>query len=236
MSIIIDPYRRRITAPQPAFSNVVALLHFDGTDGSTAFTDVIGNTWTANGNAQLTTADFKNGTASLALDGTGDYASTPSNVKFQVGTSTDFCVEAWCKFTSSKLNTLVNKRDSAGAEEFSLYITSGTGGRIQLSVFGSGSAIGTTTYNVDIPLNIWCHIAASRQGTTMRSFLNGQLGDTSTQGAGTVTTNVEPLKIGRDGFSTARDFQGRIDEFRMIKGEALYTTSFIPPPGPHPDS
>ena len=46
------------------------LLHCNGTDGSTTFTDEIGKTVTANGNAQIDTAQSKFGGASGLFDGT----------------------------------------------------------------------------------------------------------------------------------------------------------------------
>ena len=53
-----------------------ALLNFNGTDASTTMLDDFGNTWTASGDAQLDTAQQKFGSASLLLDGTGDYISS----------------------------------------------------------------------------------------------------------------------------------------------------------------
>jgi hypothetical protein len=53
-----------------------ALLNFEGADASTTMLDDFGNTWTANGNAQIDTAQFKFGASSLLLDGTGDYVES----------------------------------------------------------------------------------------------------------------------------------------------------------------
>jgi len=50
-----------------------AILNFDGADASTTIPEEYGNTFSCVGNAQLDTAQFKFGTASLLLDGTGDY-------------------------------------------------------------------------------------------------------------------------------------------------------------------
>jgi hypothetical protein len=57
--------------------DAATLLHFDGSDGSTTFTDsgISPVSFTASGNAQLDTAQQKFGTASVYLDGTGSYAS-----------------------------------------------------------------------------------------------------------------------------------------------------------------
>ena len=63
------------------------LLHCDGTNTSTTITDSSSraNTVTAVGNAQLSTSVKKFGTASLKLDGTGDYCTVPSDQKLTNG-------------------------------------------------------------------------------------------------------------------------------------------------------
>ena len=61
------------------------LLHCnDVPDASTTFTDdgVTGHTITANGNAQIDTADKKFGAASGLFDGTGDYLTAPDHTDF----------------------------------------------------------------------------------------------------------------------------------------------------------
>lgn len=59
-------------------------LECNGSDGSTTFTDSspLVNTVTANGNAQIDTAQSVAGGASCLLDGTGDYLTIPSNTEF----------------------------------------------------------------------------------------------------------------------------------------------------------
>ena len=76
--------------------NVSLLLHGNGTNGSTTITDSspTPKTVTAVGNAQISTAQSKFGGASIAFDGTGDYATVPSASAFDFGTA-DFTVEAW---------------------------------------------------------------------------------------------------------------------------------------------
>jgi len=58
---------------------------FDGADAATAFTDASGMAWTFAANAQLDTAQKKFGTASLYLDGIGDYVQVASDFVFHAG-------------------------------------------------------------------------------------------------------------------------------------------------------
>lgn len=88
--------------------HTVSLLHFDEADGSTytkdsaanwsmdgatQFYDESGKVWTASGNAQLDTAQYK-WTASGLFDGDGDYISTPDHDDFAFG-SGDFTIDLW---------------------------------------------------------------------------------------------------------------------------------------------
>lgn len=62
------------------YSDLTVLLHMDGSNGSTTFTNSIaGASFSAYGNAQISTARSQFGGASCLLDGTGDYLSAAYN-------------------------------------------------------------------------------------------------------------------------------------------------------------
>ena len=89
------PFTSPLAEGNDSFTKV--LLHFDGADAATTITDDnaggSAHTWTAAANAQIDTAQFVFGGASLLIDGTGDYVSTPDHADFTLGSS-DFAVEA----------------------------------------------------------------------------------------------------------------------------------------------
>src|SRR3990167_5787652 len=72
------------------------LLHMDGADASTTFTDEVGHVFTPAGNAQIDTAQSKFGGASGLFDGTGDYITTPNSADFDPGTGS-FTAEMWIR-------------------------------------------------------------------------------------------------------------------------------------------
>ena len=82
-------------------AQTVLLLHCDGTDASTTFTDSSSpaKTVTAVGDAQLDTAQFKFGTASGLFDGTGDELTVTDHADFDFGTG-DFTIEFFVRFNS----------------------------------------------------------------------------------------------------------------------------------------
>jgi hypothetical protein len=207
----------------PYFANVSVLLHMNGSNGSTTFADSSNNaiTVTGYGNAQLSTAQSKFGTASAYFDGTGDYLLTASSLApLQMGTD-DFTVEAFIRPTSSvdSYRALIGLTTT---DNETLYIFSG-----QLRWYISGAAAGT------IAVDTWYHVAASREGTSLRVFIDGTLVDTSTN---SVDITAGRLSVGSAGALASEFFQGWIDELRITKGVARYTANFTPPTAPFPDA
>lgn len=210
-------------ATDPSFASVSLLLRMDGSNGSTTITDNSSNahTITVFGNAQLTTADKKYGTAALTLDGTGDYVMTPADADFAFGTG-DFTVECWCK------PTVVNSNDGLftfGGLSSGLFLASFTSNWYLGTAGSGGTNMGAAT------AGSWQHIAVTRSGTSLRLFINGtQLGGTLTN-----STNLtdNQLKIGYY-YDNTFGFVGLIDEFRVTKGLARYTSNFTAPTAAFP--
>lgn len=213
------------------FSSVNLLCGFNGADAATAFTDEssAARVATFNGNAQLDTADSKWGSASLLLDGTGDFVTFPNNAALSISTG-DFTIEAWVKITASKTHTITGKRDASGAEEHTFQISAG--GLLIGSTF-NGSALLNMQGLTVIALNTWTHVAFSRIGSTGYLHVNGHMDATGSEG-GTPATNTGVFYVGRDGFNSARDFQGWIDEVRFTKvtGARYGASDFAVPQGP----
>ena len=81
-------------------SDTVLMLHGNGTDGSTTFTDsslTTPHTPVAVGNAQIDTAQSKFGGASIYFDGSGDALTIPNDGDFTFG-SDDLTVDFWVRF------------------------------------------------------------------------------------------------------------------------------------------
>jgi hypothetical protein len=202
------------------YPQVAALLHFDGTNGSTVITDNSKNnlTVTATNGAFISTAQSKFGGASAFFDGTNDYLSIPNNAEFNF-TSGTFTVELWSYFSSvSGQRVLVtNYQNSVNGWAIQLYL-----GVINVNLSGDGfDIIGTTT----ILANTWYHIAVSGTAGSYKLFLNG-VQEGSTYTGGTTLTSTSALIIGR--IVSAAYFNGYIDELRITNGYARYTGNFTP--------
>lgn len=211
-------------------TDTVLLLHADGTDASTTFTDSSTNakTITANGNAQIDTAQKKFGTASYLGDGTGDYVSVSDSADFNFGTG-DFTVDYWVRFSAVEYKwQFMWGTDSTG---ISVSLQSGT-------TFWVYRVENTSYVTSTAPLaDTWYHVALIRTSGTVRFFVNGtQLGTDATNTA-TLDMNTYSKFIGTYVTDpTTYSLNGWIDEFRVVKGTAAWTTNFTPPDTPYAGS
>lgn len=226
----------------PNFSDVSLLMHFDGANGSTTFVDSSSNalTATAQGNAQLSTAQSRFGTASLLLDGAGDYVRIPAAAggPLDFG-SGNFTIEGWIRVTaltsSLSEDAVLGVASSGGSTTYSVRIST-----TSAQLFGSGTFGGTLRNAIaagTVALNTWMHFAVVRNGGSLRSYLNGA-GGTSVSVSGALQAPNSNLALGTLGdFATGtRDYHGFIDELRITKGVARYTADFTPPTAPFPDA
>lgn len=218
----------------PLFANVSLLLGFEHRDtATTIINDAPTSLIPASvaGNAQIDTAQSKFGSASLLLDGTGDFITYANDSRFSVSGG-DLCAECWIRRTgASKQQTIFSKRPAAGSSEWVTYILSTN--VVRVTVFDNSTFVlnldGTTTVNA----NQWYHFEVDRVGTTWYLFLDGNLEATGTQ-SGAATSNSTAFSIGRDPSNTGRDFNGWIDEVRFTSGAARHTASFTAPSSAFP--
>jgi hypothetical protein len=206
------------------------MLHMNVTDGSTTFTDEIGKTVTANGNAQIDTAQSKFGGASGLFDGTGDYLSTPDSADWYFGTG-DFTIDFWVRFnalptTGDEAAIYAQRVDGTSQVFLEIYNNGGTyqwylesdGGSAQIQIFKNAISLSTNT---------WYHVAVVRSGSSFYIFQDGtQCGTTYTSSA-SMADVAESLLIGKRAYGLF--FNGWLDEFRVSKGIARWTSNFTPP-------
>ena len=179
-----------------------------------------GKSITANGNAQLSTSVKKFGTASLALDGTGDYASIAAQDDFGLGTG-DFTIEAWVYADTGGLTgtrSIIDMRAGV-ASDTGLYIYQ-TGGVAKVYYNGAEILSGGT-----LSVTTWTHVAVTRSGTTITLYVDGTSVDTD--GAfGSDLGSSKPMIIGANYDGSTEYWDGYFDDIRVIKG-----SSVTPPSG-----
>ncbi len=218
--------------------NTVSLLHMDGTDASTTFTDDAAggtHTWTAVGNAQIDTAQSKFGGASGLFDGTGDYLTAPDNADWAFGTG-DFTVDCWVKLNDlTRYHPIIAQYvDDNNYMIFTLYTTLTTGlTEMQLYVVSGGVAIINVNKGLSIAPNTWTHCAFVRSGNNFMYFQDGVQ-------QGTTVTDTDSMpdyaSVLYGGYSpTTSALKGWMDEVRISKGIARWTANFTPPTAAYDD-
>lgn len=236
MSFIINPYRFAAGgATDPFFSNVVLLLHCDGTNGSTTFTDNSSSakTVTANGNAQLSTASPKFGSAAVNFDGSGDYLSLSDSGDWHM--TGDFTVELWIKpDTLGGVRTIIGQRLTSSQYAPWLINCNGATLNLLLSFDLSNWVAIPTIAGGSLSTGTWQHIAFVRSGNDFLLFLDGtQVGSTYTSSSA-FTNSAQQLTIGGNSVGFYTD--GEMDDIRITKGVARYTSNFTPPTAAFPDA
>jgi hypothetical protein len=172
--------------------------------------------------AQIDTTTKKYGTGSIEFDGTGDWLIIPDSPDLKLGTG-KFTIEFWVYLASGDTGSnrgLVGKGGASTGWLVSLNTT-------EKVVFTYASS--TITSSGAITTNAWNHIAVVREGTgsnETKIYIGG-----TNDGTGTVSTDftqTEVMYIGAN--RTAGDpMKGFIDDLRITKGIARYTTTFTPP-------
>ena len=215
------------------------LSHFDGSNGATAYSDIIKGAWTFASGAKLSTAAQKFGTASLLLNGSSDYLQLANAADFQFGTG-DFTVDAW-----------VNLASTSGANRiWAIGATNATSGRllycgigntwgnirINFGYYNGSSYVDYTSNSLTINTGTWYHIAVVRYNGYIYIYQNGASVYTAT----TCSTDFEPtdpLFVGcrqTSSGSRVEYLNGYVDELRVSKGIARWTNAFTPDAASYP--
>jgi hypothetical protein len=226
LSLIARPRWLRPAAIEgdPFFEDVLLLLHMNGTDGGTTFTDSsrFARTVTRSG-ATTSKTHRKFGDASMSVT-SFQSVSVPASTDFGLA-GDDFTVEAWVR------PTLVNGRhgiaDFGSSNHFIFEVSDASKFRVFLWNGGGFTIIsGATT----VVANAWYHVAVTRSGTTLKLWVNG----VEEASAGSATGPPSSSYGVRIGATAAGQFVGFTDEFRITR-QARYTETFSVPVKPFPD-
>ena len=222
--------RRRASGIGGNDANTILLLHCDGTNGSTSFTDSSSNgaTVTANGNAAVSTAQSQFGGASLGLDGTGDYLSVPDANNFDFG-SGDFTIDMWVRLAgTSSFQTIYGKRANSSAVD-GLILVVQSGSILFYASSGGAWNIWSGAVCGSISANTWTHIGVSRSSNNWYGFVGGTVTSLGSS-ASSIAANSAAVTIGGD--TNGLHVNGHIDEVR-VSNIARWTATFTPPTAPY---
>lgn len=225
------------------FTYVASLLHFDGANGSTTFTDQKAKTWTRVGTPTISTTQSQFGGASGYFSSNRNI-TTPDHGDFNFG-SGPFTIEFATYFTTapgSSANPLpiLRKWTTTNQQCFDIWIYYTGGGnwefRFSYSTTGADTVTGLSSNSItdgwSPPVNSWCRWAICRSGNTLRFLWNGVVKKSVTMSA-TIFSGTSPVEFGcGDGSSAAVMYA---DELRLTR-EARYTYNYTPIAAPFQDA
>ena len=197
-------------------------------------------TITAVNHAQIDTAQSKFGGASGLFDGIDDYLSTPDHADWYYALG-DFTIDLWIRFNAlggagseqafygqyvdANNRILITFYNSAGQWQFAVIALSG--GTVQLYFH----------WNISITTATWYHFALVRSSTSnWYLFINGTSQGSPTVDGGSLSNewpNNSAILTIAGYLGTNKFINGWIDEFRISKGIARWTSNFTPPTSEH---
>ncbi|NBP03014.1 MAG: LamG domain-containing protein, partial [Proteobacteria bacterium] len=250
----LEPYAYTLIAPSssiiPNYSHnqivdslsgldPVLLLHFNGTNGSTNFTDSsrYNTPITVVGNPIISTTQSKFGGASFFSDDPYNYITVPStNLRFGTG---DFTIECWVYLESFDYEyaSIMDGRSAPGFYNFiaGIYNIDGDGIPRPDLVFGNTNGVSNlrlTCTTTSVTVGEWTHIAFVRKNGLVSIYVNGVADDSTVYYPYTFNPLSNTILIGSltDALQLGGyyPFNGYIDELRVLNGTAAYSTNFTP--------
>ena len=188
-------------------------------------TDLSGNqTLTANNGASAgDSTQYKYSTSgSLSFDGVDDYISLGNSDVLDI-TGGDWTIEAWVR-----PQELANWQTIAAYSGGGGGAWNGTTGFEWMFLYGTtdfglhyynGTTVATVQAAHGMSVGTWYHLAVTRQGNTIRVFVDGSQ-ITSATATPVATTSPTETRIGQGDASATLPLEGNIEDFRVTKGTA----------------
>ena len=213
------------TAPVTAITNTSLLANF--TNGA-IFDNAMMNDLETVGNAQISTSVVKYGTGSLYFDAAGSYLVTANSPNVTLG-SGNWTMECWIYSTDPGGVKTITAKGFPTSGGFLWWVQSGD---LRIRLYDTSGGQVNIAATAVISANTWYHVAVVRSSNTVTMYVNG-----TSVASGTYTsalTSTSNFEIGAYNAGTG-NFQGYIDDLRITKGYARYTTTFTPPTAAFPN-
>lgn len=207
------------TEGDPFFLDVVLLLQDNATDSS-----LQGQTVTSTGTATVSGTETKFGTSSFLTNGTANRFEVTYDASLAM--PADFTAESWVFFDSYANNELfrILRTNTTGNTKPQFSVLSDT---LYFDVFGSQLA---RSGALSLSSGTWYHMAASRQGSALKLFLDGT----------EVASGTTSISFAADKYLLPHSFtssrQLYFDDFRLTVGTSRYNANFTPPTEPFTSS
>ena len=223
-------------------SNTKLLLNFDRTGGTdiedSSNTGGNGHKVTVNNNAVIKASPFGDGKSAIFFDGSNDYLEIADSSDFDFGASSgntnDFTIELWFYAVSLSGDRVFISRNDHDGTDSEWYVRNDD----NAYNYYRGKDTEITTVNSVFETNKWQHLALVRNGTNVSVYVDGKRissvtdADSWEEGTGDGTHGHKIIIGARNTGSAgsyAQKFSGYMDEIRIVKGTAVYTSDFTVP-------
>ena len=218
------------------FSKVTAMFNFDGSDGDTTTTGLDASNKNLSitydsGSDQLSSTQAKFGSTSLYV---ADNVRLSSSDGFNFGTG-DFTMEAWFYFTA--LNTAFTMFDQwnsgTSLARSQLFHGASASGQLKFYHATAGQSTQTLTFSsATVSTGSWIHLALVRSSGTVKLYVNGTADSSTASITGTVH-RTDDMWFGDQQTGGGGAPQYYMDDLRITKGLARYTSNFTAPTSAH---
>jgi len=198
------------------------LLHLDA-EGPWIDSSLSAKTVTENGSIGRDTTSKKFGAssaiggnfaASLQVDGDSTF--------YDLGGA--WCIDYWVRIGAASANGV--RSFALGTRVLHQFARSGANVTLTSFTDGGNAMAASSTFAVDT----WTHIAQTWDGSTRRLFVGGNVvGSDAINGSASPT----PLYVAGHQGQAGLESTNNLDEFRIVKGSAVWTSTFTPPGAPY---
>jgi hypothetical protein len=175
----------------------------------------------------------KFGSGTAYFNGKNSYISIADHNDWYFGTG-DFTIDLWVNFNNVMASSCIASQYVDSSNRWAMIYEDQGNGTFKLHFYfvylGSIKGNYATTSPIYFSPNTWYHIAIERKGTGGRLFINGvsqELYEATAFGSNDIGDLAAALTIGANNRNII--FNGVIDELRVSKGIARWTSDFTPP-------
>ena len=215
------------TTLQPSVGNILGIYN---STTSGLFDRANKNMLSLNGQVNRSLAQSKYNTGSIYFDGSGDYIRIENNELYNFGLG-DFTIEWWwyltTSFTSSR-GPCIGQGSTTGWYIYRDLTTNPNA--MSICLIGSNKTSGSIYSTTVTPsTDTWQHWAVVRSGTTVTWYCDGVECGSTTDIVIDVRSNYNAMFIGLASHISSYMPASYIDDLRITRGKARYTSSFTPP-------
>jgi hypothetical protein len=222
-------YTSNFTPPTSPLTSITNTSILTNMTNAGIYDNAMMNDFITVGSAQINTSVKKYGTGSISFNGSTDQlnSNSPNTNLYAFGTG-DFTIEMWfyaAGGSGSNTNLYDSTPSGGGVVAPQIYII---GSPWTIRLYG-GSAGPLLDSGFTVSTGTWYHLAICRASGNTKIFVNGTQQGSTLSDSNNYTNGSQRPVIGAWGSGSGNYFNGYIDDLRVTKGYARYTSNFTPP-------